>query len=118
MIELINRYGIKIVKKGKDCCDFPELNKKIINKILLEGRSQRSVSASQTLPNRSMVTMVSIIHEKRVYNIGRRKRATKIPRRQVRNLIARKQETIKEELQKVSDKTQIILIITTINELR
>lgn len=28
MIELINRYGIKIVKKGKDCCDFPELNKK------------------------------------------------------------------------------------------
>lgn len=46
MIELINRYGIKIVKKGKDCCDFSELNKKIINKILLEGRSQRSVSAS------------------------------------------------------------------------
>lgn len=46
MIELINRYGIKIVKKGKDCCDFPELNIKIINKILLEGRSQRSVSAS------------------------------------------------------------------------
>ena len=75
MIELINRYGIKIVKKGKDCCDFPELNKKIINKILLEGRSQRSVSASYTLPNRSMVTMVSIIHEKRVYNYWEKKKS-------------------------------------------
>ena len=52
-----------------------------------------------------MVTMVSIIHENEYTIIGRRKRATKIPRRQVRNLIARKQETIKEELQKVSDKT-------------
>ena len=46
MIELIKRYGIKIVKKGKDCFDFPEIKIKIINKIILEDRSQRRVSAS------------------------------------------------------------------------
>ena len=40
MIKLIDRYGIEIVKKGKNCYYSPELKQEIIDKVLLEGRSQ------------------------------------------------------------------------------
>ena len=38
MIKLIDRYGIEIVKKGKNCYYSPELKQEIIDKVLLEGR--------------------------------------------------------------------------------
>ena len=41
MIKLIDRYGIEIVKKeGKNCYYSPELKQEIIDKVLLESRSQ------------------------------------------------------------------------------
>lgn len=39
MVRLIERYGIEIVKKGKNRYYSPELKEEIINKVLLEGRS-------------------------------------------------------------------------------
>ena len=44
MVRLIERYGIEIVKKGKNRYYSPELKEEIINKVLLEGRSRKSVS--------------------------------------------------------------------------
>lgn len=44
MVKLIDRYGIEIVKKGKNCYYSPELKQKMIDKVLLEGRSRKSVS--------------------------------------------------------------------------
>ena len=41
MIKLIDRYGIEFVKKGKNHYYSPKLKQEIIDKVLLEGRSQR-----------------------------------------------------------------------------
>ena len=41
MTRLIERYGIEIIKKGKNRYDSPELKQEMIDKVLLEGRSQK-----------------------------------------------------------------------------
>ena len=51
MVKLIERYGIEIVKKGKNRYYSPELKEEIINNILLKGRSLRSVSLDYVLPD-------------------------------------------------------------------
>ena len=56
MVKLIDRYGIDSVKKGKNRYYSSELKQKIIDKVLLEGRSRRSVSLDFALPNQGMLS--------------------------------------------------------------
>ena len=51
MTRLIERYGIEIIKKGKNRYYSPELNQEMIDKVLLEDCSQQSVCLDYGLSN-------------------------------------------------------------------
>ena len=56
MMRLIDRYGIEIVKKGKNRYYSFKLKQEMVEKVLLEDCSQRSVSLDYALPNQGMLS--------------------------------------------------------------
>ena len=87
MIKLIDRYGINR-KKGKNCYYSPELKREIIDKVLLEGRSQRSVSLDYALPNQGNASKLAGTIQENGYTIVEktRGRIPKMGRKPKRNL--------------------------------
>ena len=98
MVKLIGRYGINIVKKGKNRYYSPKLKREMIDKVLLEGCSQQSVCLDYGLSNQGLLNNWIAQYKKNGYTIveKRRGRVPKKARRQGRSLTARKEEIVRE----------------------
>ena len=69
MVKLIDRYGIEIVKKGKNCYYSPELKQEMIDKVLHEGLSIEKVSLEYGLPGCAMLYNWLAQYKKNKYTI-------------------------------------------------
>ena len=67
LIRLIDHYGIESVKKEINHYYSPELKQEIINKALIEGRSQLSVSLNYALPSSGLLPNWLTQYKKNVY---------------------------------------------------
>ena len=79
MTRLIERYGIEIIKKGKHRYDSPELKQEMIDKVLLEGRSQKSVSLDYCLSSGGMLPNWIAQNKKNGYTLLE-KRGGRVPK--------------------------------------
>ena len=79
MVKLIDRYGINIIKKGKNRYYSPKLKREMIDKVLLEGCSQQSVSLDYCLSSGGMLPNWIAQYKKNGYTLLE-KRGGRVPK--------------------------------------
>ena len=79
MVKLIDHYGINIIKKGKNRYYSPKLKREMIDKVLLEGCSQQSVSLDYCLSSGGMLPNWIAQNKKNGYTLLE-KRGGRVPK--------------------------------------
>ena len=74
MVKLIDRYGINIIKKGKNRYYSPKLKREMIDKVLLEGCSQQSVCLDYGLSNQGLLNNWIAQYKKNGYTLLEKRR--------------------------------------------
>ena len=103
MVKLIDRYGINIVKKEKKRYYSPKLKREMINKVLLEGCSQQSVSLDYGLSNQGLLNNWIAQYKKNGYTLVEKRRG-RVPKMGRKRKKTWKEMTELERLQEENER--------------
>ena len=107
MIKLIDRYGLEIVKRGKNIYYPPEIKQEMIDKVLHKGLSIEKVSLEYGLPGPAMLYNWLAQYKKKLEEM------TELERLQAENAVLKNERTPIEGRKRAKRKTEIVRGLVT-----
>ena len=100
LVRLINRHGFEILRKKKNNYYSPSQKEEIINRVLINKESIRTVAIDEGLPSSGMLTNWISKYKENGYNIVERKRGRSTMPKVTKT---KENETLEEKLKRLED---------------